>query len=438
MKKIEHSSNYWNIVPREAFLHYVWQYKLFAFHNLSSVRNAEIVLSDTGKLNNEAGPDFFNAAIQIDGQLWHGNVEIHVKASDWYVHRHEEDSNYDGVILHVVWEYDVPVLRKDGSELCCLELKPYIFESAMDSYNKLFSGSQRWILCEKHIAEVEHVVVKNWLQRLYIERLERKALTIEKLLAESVNDWEAVLFQMLAKGFGTKLNGDSFLELAQSIDYTILRKLSNSPGALESLFFGQAGLLSENKENVYYSSLQVEYQYYARKFQLESMKLSRFQFFRLRPANFPNIRLSQLARLYETYKSLFSLLMSISEMPDYYEVLQVKAAAYWDTHYVFEQVSKKRQKKISKRFIDNLLINAVIPLKYAYQRKNLQPDFEALENTMQEIAAENNAVIDRFNQYGVRAENAMESQALLELKTNYCDAKKCLNCALGLQLMKPS
>lgn len=437
-KKEQRDAKYRSIVPREAFLHHVWKYKLFAFHNLISVRKEAIVLSDSGNHNLESGPDFFNAAMKIDGQFWNGNVEIHVKASDWYAHRHEQDPNYDSVILHVVWEYDVPVLRKDGSEICCLELKPYVNESALKSYNKLFFGQKHWILCEKHIAEVKEVVVKSWLQRLYFERLERKSLFIEELLSETINDWEAVLFQMLAKGFGTKLNGEPFLKLAQSIDFSIVRKLSNNSRALESLFFGQAGFLAEHREDLYHASLCIEYQYYSRKFQLEPLFHSQFQFFRLRPPNFPTIRISQLASLYETHKSLFSKLMSASKMQDYYDLFQIEAASYWDSHYVFGQTSKKRQKKLAKGFVDTLLINAIIPVKYAYMKKNQQLDFDVLENSMQAIKAEKNAIIHRFKELGVIAENAMESQALIELKSNYCDKKNCLNCALGLQLMKHS
>ncbi len=424
------------LIPREAFLHYVWKFKLFELNNLMSVHNTAIELLGTGAHNHESGPDFFNASIRIDGQFWFGNVEIHVKASDWYVHRHEEDANYIGVILHVVWEYDVPVFRKDGSEICCLELKNYVHTSALLSYRKIFSGGQRWILCEKHIMEVELVIVKNWLQRLYFERLKRKTEEILMMLAETTNDWEGVLFRMLAKGYGMKLNGSAFLNLSQSIDFSILRKLRSSPGGLESLFFGQAGFLIEEKEDIYYTALRTEYNYYARKFQLEPLFHSQFQFFRLRPANFPSIRISQLASLYESRTNLFSSLMSITKVEDYYALLKVPAASYWDTHYVFGRTSKKRQKIVSKRFMDTLLINAIIPLKYAYMSSNKLLGTDDLENSMLSVKAEKNAVIEHFKALGVSAENALESQALLEMKTNYCDKKKCLNCALGLQLMK--
>jgi len=425
-----------DIQVKEDFLHYVWKYKLFQTQNLVTVSEEYISIQNFGIHNLESGPDFFNAKLRIDKQLWAGNVELHVKSSDWYAHKHEKDSNYDAVILHVVWEYDVPVFRENGNEISTLELKNRIDSKALKSYKNLFSGGRKWILCEKDIATVDAFSMKAWLTRLYFERLEMKSQQIFQLLKETSNDWEAVLFQLLAKNFGMKLNGDAFLNLAKSFDFSVLRKVCNQKGAMEYLLLGQAGFLEEKFEDIYFLEMRNEYQYLKRKFKLTPLYKGQFLFFRLRPANFPTIRISQLASLYEKQQNLFSKIIAATTREQFYELFSTRTSAYWETHYVFEKQVKPRVKKSSNAFVDLLLINTIIPLKYAYYKQQNKYIFEDLEALLESMTPEKNGILKAFDNLNVKATNGLESQALLQLKNEYCSKQRCLECAIGMKLMK--
>jgi len=256
------------------------------------------------------------------------------------------------------------------------------------------------------------------------------------MLEDSANDWEAVLFQLLCKSFGMKLNGDAFLNLAASFDFSVLRKNQHKKGTLENLLLGQAGFLEEGNEDVYYTKMQKEFQFLKNKFQLVPLHKQQFSFFRLRPPNFPTLRISQLAILYERHANLFSKVIENSDIDSFYELLSVETSVYWQTHYVFGKETKKRVKKTSNSFIDVLLLNAILPLKYAYMRHHNTIDFESLEKMLLEIKSEKNSIIDNFKRNGVKSSSAFDSQALLQLKQFYCDQKKCLQCGIGLQLLK--
>ena len=250
------------------------------------------MVTSVGQHNFNSGPDFFNAKLQIGNQLWAGNVEVHIKSSDWFLHNHEQDKAYDSVILHVVWEHDTDVFRKDNTSIPTLQLRDFTNKAVLNNYEKLFSKNGKWINCENDFALVDDFVLINWLERLYFERLERKLETIKMLLEETKNDWEAVLFIMLAKNFGLKVNGESFYSLAKSIDFSVVRKSQSNLTAIEALLFGQAGMLVDDLEIAYYLQLQKEYQFLKQKFKLKNNGVLPIQFFRLRPPNFPTIRLS--------------------------------------------------------------------------------------------------------------------------------------------------
>jgi len=416
---------------KEDLLHYIWEYKLFAIEHLKTTQNETIQLINCGDHNHNTGPDFFNAQLEIDSQRWAGNVEIHVKSSDWYVHGHEKDSNYDTVILHVVWEEDVEVYRKDNSVIPTLELKNYVRKDILTNYQKLFSAPQKWINCEKEITSIDQFLLSNWLERLYIERLEQKSNLIQKLLDTSKNDWEAVLFKMLFKSFGLKVNGDAFLSLANSIDFSIVRKEKQNLMSIEALLFGQAVLLNDDIQEGYYQQLQKEYDYLQKKYQLQSISKSQIQFFRLRPNNFPTVRIAQMAALLHQNQNLFSKIMKITRLEDFYELFDVSISAYWQTHYSFTTTSKKYSKKLSKSFIDLLLINTIIPLQFMYLKHINKLNEEYLLNTVRQIKPEKNTIINKFKLLNVTSNNALESQALLQLKNEYCSKQRCLQCAIG-------
>lgn len=420
---------------QEAFLHYVWQFKKFDTSHLKTTVGEAITLHNNGQPNLNSGPDFFNAQLEIEGQFWAGNVEIHIKSSDWYVHNHEVDPTYDNVILHVVYEHDTDIFRKDNSIIPTLQLKNLIHANVFNNFQKLLRSPHKWINCEPDFAEVEDFVISNWLERLYIERLERKSRTIEVLLTSSKNDWEGVLFKLLAKNFGLKVNGEAILSMANSFDFSVVRKLQSQPLQLEALFFGQSGLLEAPVENGYFQNLSSEYQFVKQKFNLSNDQVIPLQFFRLRPPNFPTIRLSQLAMLYHKHANLFTKLMAANTIEDLYNLFQVGTSEFWQTHFTFEKASRDSKKLLTKNFIDLLLINTVLPLRFCYLKHLGKPASESCLLMAQEIASEQNGIIKGFNNLRPISDSALTSQALIQLKTEYCDKNKCMTCAVGNSLL---
>ena len=416
---------------QEDFLHYVWKHKKIDVTNLKTKNGETITLAYVGQHNQNSGPDFFAAQIEIDNQLWAGNVEIHIKSSDWFVHNHEIDKAYDNVILHVVWEHDIDIYRKDNSVIPTLELKKLISKETLYNYQKLFSKKQKWINCENDFASINDFVIQNWLERLYFERLERKSLDIEKLLEASSNNWEEVLFKMLAKNFGLKINGEAFLSISNSFEFSVLRKQQSKLLSLEALFFGQAGLLESDNQEVYYLELIKEYKFLKQKFKLSNNSVTPLQFFRLRPSNFPTIRLSQLAMLYYEQQNLFSKTILTNSLDELHKLFTLSTSIYWDTHFTFNKVSKQSKKILTKSFIDLLLINTIIPIKFSYAKYQGKFIDEEIIEIIQNITSEKNSIVEKFNSFKPISTSALQSQAILQLKNEYCDKNKCLQCAIG-------
>lgn len=421
---------------KEELLHFIWKYKLFYKTQLYTSDTTEIQIHSVGTHNLNSGPDFFNAKIEIGKQLWAGNVEIHLKSSDWYVHKHEEDTNYDAVVLHVVWEDDVAVFGENNQKIPTLELKDYVSAQLLTNYNRLFLQSQKWIYCEKDIASVQSFTMNNWLERLYFERLEIKAIEIRRLLEKSTYNWEAAMFQLLAKNFGLKINADSFFKMACSLDFGILKKERQDVFRLESLFFGQLSMLEKSSESRYVQMLSKEYTYQSKKYSLDPKLFSTVQYFRLRPMNFPTIRISQLANLCCKHQNIFSQLMAVEKLEGFYDFFSVSASEYWDTHYTFDKESKKREKKLTKPFIDLLVINTIIPMKFVYLKYLDRLDIAAFLHLVKELKPEKNSIISEFSKLNLPCSNAFETQALLQLKNQYCANKKCLDCAIGNELLR--
>lgn len=422
---------------QEDFLHYLWKHKKFDFTRARTSDGQPVVLVDPGVHNYNSGPDFFNARIRIGGQLWAGNVEIHLRASDWYFHRHETDNNYDNVILHVVWEDDIEVYRKNNSIIPSLALSGLVEKDLVNKYRDLVTNREKWINCEKNFPEIDEFKVRHWLERVYFERLENKSELILEMLKASENNWEAVLFRLLSKNFGLNVNGDAFLSFAQSCDFSLVQKCALDRLRLEALFFGQAGFLEEASSEIYFRNLKREYEFLRHKYRLRNEQVIRPKFFRLRPDNFPNIRLSQLASLYHLNKNLFSELIMAKELNSIFEVFEVETSEFWQTHYSFDKTHKKRAKRITNSFVDLIVINTVVPLKFCYARETGQEAEEDILNILTDIKAESNSIIDKFNLLRPgTATNALDSQAVLQLKNNYCDLNKCLSCEIGAGLLQ--
>lgn len=420
---------------KEDFLHYLWKFKKFDAVNLKTAQGELITIIKSGDYLELSGPDFFNAQLIIGDQKWAGNIEIHLKSSDWYLHNHEKDPAYENVILHIVWENDTPIYRKNNSEIPVLILKDYVSKEIIENYSALFAP-KTWISCERQIKKIESFVFKNWQERLFFERLERKSNFIYRLLEETNQDWEAVLFCLLAKNFGLNTNGASFLLIAKSIPFSIIRKESFEIENLEALLFGSAGLLDAEKEDVYFKDLKFRYFYLLHKYQLEKTVVEPIQFFKLRPDNFPTVRLSQLAGLYHKHQNLFSKIIDLKSLKKVYDVLHVSVSSYWENHYQFDKESPKKSKFLSNSFLDLIVINTIIPIQFAYSNMLGEPITEELIAFMNEVPSEKNAILDKFNLFGIKSKNAFESQTLLELKNEYCNKKACLKCSIGIELLK--
>jgi hypothetical protein len=422
---------------KEDFLHHLWKFKKFDTLNLKTFNGEIITIINVGQYLELAGPDFFNAQITIGNQKWAGNVEIHLKSSDWYVHHHERDEAYENVILHVVWEHDTEIFRKNNTEIPVLELKKYVDTATIANYQSLVAPKS-WIFCEKQLKGIPQFVLKNWQERLFFERLERKSNPIFELLEQSNQDWEATLFCLLAKNFGLNTNGEIFLKIAQSIPFSIIRKESFEVENLEALLFGTAGLLDSEKEDTYFKDLKFRYFYLLHKYQLEKTILEPVQFFKHRPDNFPTIRLSQLASLYHSQQNLFSKICVSNSLESIYDIFDISASDYWHSHYQFDKESLKKKKQLSKSFVDLIIINTIIPLQFAYAKSQGKEVSEDLIQLLDEVAPEKNAILDKFSSFGIKPKSAFESQSLLQLKNEYCNKSRCLECAIGMELLKKS
>ena len=421
---------------KEELLHYIWNYKLFYKSKLRTTSGEEIQIVSVGLHNLNTGSDFFNANIRISNQLWAGNVEIHINSSDWYLHNHENDSNYDNVILHVVWNHDAEVFNSENTEIPTLELQGLVSKELLESYHQLFSKSKKWINCENDISAVDSFIIDNWLERLFFERLEQKSQLVVEVLEETKYNWEEVVFRLIAKNFGLKINAAAFLGMAKSLSFSMIRKVGQSQFGLEALFYGQLGILSVQSEEPYFNQLKKEYAYLSKKFNLSEQVILKAEFFRLRPSNFPTIRISQLASLTHTNPNLFSELMGFRKLKQFYDFFDIGVSEFWKTHYTFNKESKKSSKKLTKSFIDLLVINTIIPVKFMYLKHLGKSDFSDILGLIKELKAEKNGIIDRFKALKIPVDSAFESQALLELKNNYCAKQKCLQCAIGNDLIR--
>ncbi|MEZ4838973.1 DUF2851 family protein [Flavobacterium sp.] len=419
---------------KEDFLHYVWQYKKFALTNLKTFSGQELTIIHSGYYVQQAGPDFFNAQIIIDNQKWAGNIEIHSKSSDWYVHHHQTDANYDNVILHVVWEHDTDVFRKNNTVIPVFELKQHVSHEVLQHYKNLFA-QKTWINCENQLATIDSFTISNWIERLFFERLEKKANEVETLLQKNTFDWEATFFQLLAKSFGLNTNGEAFLKMAESIPYSVVKKEGFEVKSLEALFFGATGLLEDENEDNYFDDLKKRWNYLKYKYRLNVNYYDSVQFFKLRPDNFPTIRLAQLAQIIAKQHHLFQNLINTNSIHQIYHYFDCNVTEYWQSHYVFDKPHSRRNKKITKSFIDLLVLNCILPIKFAFAHINGNSIEENIVALASEIVSEKNTIIDKFKSVGLASTNSYQSQAMLQLKKEYCNINKCLHCAIGQKLI---
>jgi len=420
----------------EDFLHFVWKFQKFKDRKLLTINAESLSVLVVGEHNLNSGPDFFNSRISIDDQIWVGNIELHLRSSDWYLHDHDKDPNYDNVILHVVWKHNSEIKRKDGTTIPTLELSNYADSSLLDKYHDLIKRGYSWIPCEKDLPKVDPFVMKNWLERIFIERLEIKHNDLINDLKDSNFHWEQVLFQMLCQTFGLNINKDSFDSLARSVDFNLIVKCCQDKEDLEAIFYGQMGMLDDHQEDLYFSDLKKKYSYLKLKFDITNIGVIKPKFFRLRPPGFPTIRLSQLANLYSNHFPIFSKVIQVDTLDELYGVFSCAASEYWDTHYNFGVTSRLRKKNISKGLVDLMILNTIIPIKYSYSISIGKDISEQLIKLATGIQKEENRIVRKFNKVNKMITNGMQSQAALHMKKNYCEKKKCLDCMIGYNLLK--
>ena len=423
---------------KEDFLHYVWKYKLFNTSALLTQNNEQLRIINFGIHNTDAGPDFFNGKVIIGQTTWAGNIEIHVNASDWNKHKHQFDKAYDNVILHVVYHNDKTIHDKDGNAIPTLELKDNVEEALIDRYDQLIDASNsNWIPCGEQIKTIDNFTIKSWINRLIVERLERKSLEIQETLNFNKNNWEETFYQYLFKYFGLKVNAQPFELLAKNTPLKIIEK-HNDLFSIEALLYGQSGYLEENIKEEYYAKLKKEYHFLKSKFSLSPIDKSLWKLLRLRPSNFPTIRISQLAHLLHNHTRFFNKIIKAESINEMQKLFNVEASNYWDNHYHFGvRVNEKKNKRIGINTINNILINVIVPFTFVYGKAKQKEEFVNKSlNLLENIKVENNSIIKKWAELGVKSSNAMDTQSLIELKNNYCSQKKCLNCSIGNKLLQ--
>ncbi len=421
---------------KEDFLHYLWRMRKFDQTVLQTTSGESLSIQMVGDHNQDAGPDFSNARIRIGNILWAGNIEIHVQSSEWYAHQHHEDKAYNNVILHVVFEEDKPVFRKCGARIPCLEIKKRIPPKISSTYLRLQKNAD-WIPCQKVLYTIPEITKNLWLDRILVERLETKTTDISRSLGLNKNDWEETFYQTLARGFGVKVNTQPFEQLARSLPIKTLAKYKTSLFQLEALLFGQAGLLDKDFKDIYPQRLQKEYLFLKKKHQLHSIQQEAWKFMRMRPANFPSIRIAQFATLIFQSSHLFSKVLAANNVREIENMFEVKISNYWQDHYVFDKASVKRKKTFGKNSIHLLIINTIVPFLFLYGKSKANEGItEKALTLLEELHPEKNKIIAQWKELGMQPTSAYQSQALLHLKKFYCDKKKCTNCSIGHTILK--
>lgn len=421
----------------EKMLYYLWNQSRFFRKSFKTLKGESLQILNPGQRNFGSGPDFSNTLIVIDGIQWAGSVEMHVKSSDWYVHNHEKDNAYESVILHVVWDYDIPIYRKDETELPTLQVKDFVSKEFVFEIQQLFTVKHS-LLCATFLPSTADFVRSFWIQKVLVERLQRKTHEWLSMLSKLENDWEALLFVALGQGFGLHHNQDAFRSIALSIPFTNIRKLKNEPLAIEALFMGKAGLL-ESSSHPYADELRRQYDYYCARFNLDKKPVCRVTFFQQRPQGFPTIRLSQWANLYAQRNQFFTEFIKANSVTEIQNIMQTQTTVFWETHFQFKEsdkVLKKRYHTLAKSFVELLVINVWAPLVFAYAHYMGTIDEERVWKVLSTIKPEQNHVVHLFNKYDWKADHAGTTQGMIELKTKYCDFKRCLECNIAHDFLK--
>ena len=421
----------------EDFLHYLWKYGLFDKENVSTTAGQKVIILNFGWHNFDSGPDFFNGKVKINETIWVGNIEIHQNSSDWRKHKHSDDKSYENIILHVVYNSDDVVKRSNGEIIPEISLKGRFDENLYLKYRN-FIDNELWVPCEKMVKAADKFILETWLNRVFFEKMENKSNDLIEILEKNKFDWNFTFYILLARNFGFKLNSDAFECLAISIPLKYLLKHRDNLFQIEALLYGQAGFLEEDFLDEFPNMLQNEYQFLKHKYSLIGIEKVQWKFMRLRPANFPTIRISQFAHLICKSSNLFSKIIEMKNVVEIKRLLEVSASVYWNNHYLFDKdLGISKEKILGKESLNLILINTIIPLIFVYGIvNNLQYIKNSAVQFLLDIKPERNSIIAKWENAGVVVENAFQSQALIMLKKNYCESKKCLSCGIGNDLLK--
>ena len=416
---------------KEEFIYYLWENRLLHL-DLKTTDNEEITILSVGIRNHDSGADFVNARIKIGDALWAGQVEIHVRASDWFKHNHHNDANYDSVILHVVYENDT-----DSLKIPTLEIKDKFDLSIFHKYNWFF-GSRNWIPCGEFVGGVQNFTLISWLDRMLVEHLENECKDLDFKLKNNQYDWEQAFYQRLMRYFGLKVNNDSFEYLSRILPLNLLLRHRDNDIYIESMMFGCAGFLERDFEEDYPSLLKRDFMMLKSKFGLKVMPLSNWKFLRLRPPNFPTIRIAQLAKIITKNGNMFSKIRDADDIQEIKDLFDIELNSYWDNHFQFDKTSKvERRKILGKTAVDLIIINAIVPMLFYYgHTHSLESYKEKAMSFLEQIEAEDNLIIRNFQNSGVVLQNAFQTQAILYMYKYYCKRRRCLECRIYSVLSK--
>lgn len=420
----------------EELLQFAWKFRVFTQESIKLSTGECLKIISPGRHNKDSGPDFEDARIQIDSTYWAGNIEIHIRSSDWYRHHHQEDPAYDNVILHVVYVHDKEVTDKYGREILTLQLKDYMPESLRENWITLI-GANKPVACVD-FGLPEGMIFNGWLDRLLLDRIGEKTQRIRELLILYRNNWEEVFYIMLARSFGFHANALPMELLARSVPLAIIMKHHHSRFQLEALFFGQAGFLSGSMKDEYPSKLWSEYCFLSRKYNLNKpVNTYLWKFLRMRPANFPTIRIAQFSALMEHIRFLVAEIISEKNYHYLKIIEKLNVSSYWETHYIFDKISEKKQRKSGIFSIIHVLINGVLPFLFEFGKSTGDTSLmEGVTDAYRNIPSERNHLTKPWERVGFIPENSADSQALIHLRKNFCDQRKCFECGIGVKLLK--
>jgi hypothetical protein len=420
---------------KEELLHFIWKYRLIKPQELFTVSGNKVKIINPGELNTNAGPDFFNAKVQVGKVTLAGNIEIHIKSSDWLKHKHQEDKAYNSLILHVVYEHDKTINQNKEHNVETLELKKIIEPAIIKKYNTLISSKQS-IPCSSQIKSVNTLKLNSWLDRMLAERVETKTHYIKQLFETAQRDYVQTFYLLLAGNFGFKVNAGPFELLAKNLPLPVLLKHKDNLFQLESLLFGMAGFLEQSYKDKYPQQLQNEFEFLKNKYKLNPVSKSLWKFLRLRPANFPTVRLSQFALIIHKSPELFSNPIKFKDADVLKKTICIEAQGYWLNHYKFEGSETKNSKILGEISVHNIIINTMAPYLFFYGQQTGNENYkEAALNSFEKLNFENNQKTMQFAKAGLKFKTGGQSQALINLYDNYCKKKNCIKCAVASNLL---